>query len=61
MNSKQAVQDAGTIDTWFSEHGFDQVALEEMAKLGYVNSCFGIDSEDIVNELYPVKSDASRG
>ena len=57
---KQAVQDAGAIDKELNEHGFDQAALETAAKLGYVNSCFGIDSEDameVVEEFYSVETD----
>ena len=57
---KQAVQDAGVIDRELSEHGFDQAALEAAAKLGYVNSSFGVDSEDeveMVDEFYPVETD----
>ena len=56
---KQAVQDAQSIDAELSEHGFDQAALEAAAKLGYVNSCFGVDSEDsmeVVEEFYPVEN-----
>jgi len=57
---KQAVQDAQSIDAELSEHGFDQAALEAAAKLGYVNSCFGVDSEDamdVVEEFYAVETD----
>ena len=46
-----------------SEHGFDQAALELAAKQGYVNSCFGVDSDEafeVVEEFYPVEaSDAN--
>ena len=55
---KDAVQHARAIDNELSEHGFDQAALEEAAKLGYVNSCFEIDSDgllDVVEEFYPVE------
>lgn len=48
------------IDSELSEHGFDQAALEEAAKLGYVNSCFEIDSDGLLNvveEFYPVETD----
>ncbi len=48
---KQAVQDAQAIDKELSEHGFDQAALEEAAKQGYVNSCFEIDSDGRVKFL----------
>ena len=57
---KQAVQDAQAIDQELSEHGFDQAALEEAAKQGYVNSCFEIDSDglmDVAEEFYPVETD----
>lgn len=57
---KDAVQHARAIDNELSEHGFDQAALEEAAKLGYVNSCFEIDSDsllDVVEEFYPVETD----
>ena len=56
---RDAVSNAQAIDSELSEHGFDQAALEEAAKKGYVNSCFGIDSEDafeVVEEFYPVES-----
>ena len=57
---KDAVQQAKTIDSELSEHGFDQAALEEAAKQGYVNSCFEVDSDgllDVVEEFYPVETD----
>ena len=57
---KQAVQDAQAIDKELSEHGFDQAALEEAAKQGYVNSCFEIDSDgmlDTAEEFYSVEID----
>ena len=57
---KQAVQDAGAIDSELSEHGFDQAALEIAAKQGYVNSCFEVDSDnllDVAEEFYPVDTD----
>ena len=56
---KQAVQDAQAIDAELSEHGFDQAALEEAAKQGYVNSCFEIDNDEafaVVEEFYPVET-----
>ena len=60
---KDAVSNAQAIDSELSEHGFDQAALELAAKQGYVNSCFGVDSEEVfevVEEFYPVEeSDAS--
>ena len=55
---KQAVQDAGAIDRELSAHGFDQAALEVAAKLGYVNSCFEVDADDmadVVEEFYPME------
>ena len=57
---KDAVQQAKAIDTELSEHGFDQAALEEAAKQGYVNSCFEVDSDnllDVAEEFYPVETD----
>ncbi|MGP9692985.1 recombination directionality factor, partial [Psychrobacter sp. AOP30-A2-5] len=57
---KQAVQDAQSIDCELSEHGFDQAALEIAAKQGYVNSCFEVDSDnllDVAEEFYPVEAD----
>ena len=57
---KQAVQDAQAIDSELSEHGFDQAALEEAAKQGYVNSCFEIDGDDlaeVAEEFYPMEVD----
>lgn len=57
---KQAVQDAGAIDAELSEHGFDQAALEVAAKQGYVNSCFEVDDDnllDVAEEFYPVETD----
>ena len=61
---KDAVQHARAIDNELSEHGFDQAALEEAAKQGYVNSCFEVDSDgllDVVEEFYPVETeDVSR-
>ena len=59
---KDAVQHARAIDNELSEHGFDQAALEEAAKQGYVNSCFEMDNDEafeVVEESYPVEvSDA---
>ena len=60
LTLKDAVQHARAIDNELSEHGFDQAALEEAAKQGYVNSCFEIDSDgllDVVEEFYPVETD----
>ena len=57
---KQAVQDAQAIDAELSEHGFDQAALEEAAKQGYVNSSFEIDNDgllDVAEEFYPMETD----
>ena len=53
---KDAVQQAKAIDTDLSEHGFDQAALEQAATLGYANSCFEVDGDemsDVVEEFYP--------
>ena len=60
MTLNQAVQDAGLIDAELSEHGFDQAALEAAAKQGYVNSCFEIDSDgllDVAEEFYPMETE----
>ena len=61
---KEAVSNAQTIDNELSEHGFDQAALEEAAKQGYVNSCFEVDIDEtfaVVEEFYPVEtSDANQ-
>ena len=57
---KQAVQDAQAIDAELSEHGFDQAALEQAAKQGYVNSSFEIDNDgllDVAEEFYPMETD----
>lgn len=57
---KQAVQDAQVIDAELSEHGFDQAALEQAAKQGYVNSSFEIDNDgllDVAEEFYPMQTD----
>ncbi len=57
---KEAVQQAGAIDKELKEHGFDQDALEEAAKRGYVNSSFEIDSDgllDMAEEFYPMETD----
>ena len=59
---KDAVQHAGAIDRELSEHGFDQAALEEAAKQGYVNSCFEVDSDgllDVAEEFYPIETEDS--
>jgi hypothetical protein len=59
---KDAVQDAVAIDRELGEHGFDQAALEAAAKHGYSNSCFEIDSDDlldVVEEFYPTETDAA--
>lgn len=45
---KQAVRDAQGIDKKLIEHGFDQAALEVATKLGYVNSCFEVDSDGLL-------------
>ena len=58
--TKDAVQHAGAIDRELSEHGFDQAALEEAAKQGYVNSCFEVDSDgllDVAEDFYPAETD----
>ena len=60
---KDAVQQAKAIDTELSENGFDQVALEQAATLGYANSCFEVDGDemsDVVEEFYPVADDSNQ-
>lgn len=57
---KEAVQHASAIDKELKEHGFDQAALEEAAKLGYVNSAFEIYNDgvfEVIEEFYPVETD----
>ena len=59
---KEAVSDAQAIDHELIEHGFDQAALETTAKQGYVDSCFEIDSDgllDVAEEFYPMNTDQS--
>ena len=53
---KDAVQHAKAIDSELSEYGFDQSALDDAAKIGYANSCFEVDGDemsDVVEEFYP--------
>ena len=43
-------------------NGFDQAALEQAAKQGYVNSCFEVDGDDlaeVAEEFYPMETDAA--
>ena len=57
---KDAVQQAKAIDAELCEHGFDQAALEAAAKQGYVNSCFEVDSDgmlDVAEEFYPMETE----
>ncbi len=58
-SSKEAVQNGQAIDAELSEHGFDQAALEQAAKQGYVNTSFEIDNDgllDVAQEFYPMQT-----
>lgn len=55
ISLKQAVENAQAIYAAQRQSGFDQQALEEVAKLGYANSAFEVDSEEglaVVEEFY---------
>ena len=55
VNLKEAVQNAQAIFAEQQQCGFNQQALEEVAKLGYANSAFEVDSDEglaIVEEFY---------
>lgn len=61
VSLKQAVEMAQAIYAEQMKCGFNQAALEEVAKLGYTNSAFEIDSEEglaIVEEFYPDGTDS---
>lgn len=55
VNLKDAVENAQAIHAQQLQSGFNQQALEEVAKLGYANSAFEMDGDDgmsIVEEFY---------
>lgn len=55
INLKDAVENAQAIHAQQLQSGFNQQALEEVAKLGYANSAFEMDADDgmsIVEEFY---------
>lgn len=56
---KEAVENAQAIFKEQQRSGFNQQALEEVAKQGYANSAFEVDSDEggeIVDEFYPVEN-----
>lgn len=56
---KEAVENAQAIFKEQQQSGFNQQALEEVAKQGYANSAFEVDSDEggeIVDEFYPVEN-----
>ena len=55
INLKDAVENAQAIHAEQVKSGFNQQALEDVAKLGYANSAFEMDGDDgmsIVEEFY---------
>lgn len=55
INLKDAVENAQAIFAQQQQSGFNQQALEEVAKLGYANSAFEVDSDErmaIIEEFY---------
>lgn len=55
VSLKDAVENAQAIHAQQLQSGFNQQALEEVAKLGYANSAFEVDADDgiaIVEEFY---------
>lgn len=55
VSLKDAVENAQAIHAQQLQSGFNQQALEEVAKLGYANSAFEVDSDEglaIVEEFY---------
>lgn len=55
VNLKDAVENAQAIHAEQVKSGFNQQALEEVAKLGYANSAFEVDVDEgmaIVEEFY---------
>lgn len=58
-NLQQAIQMAKEIDQQSKEIGFNQSALDQMARQGYGNACFevgGEESLDVVDEFYTDES-----
>lgn len=61
VNLKDAVENAQAIHTQQLQSGFNQQALEEVAKLGYANSAFEVDNDEgltIVEEFYSADADS---
>ncbi|ELO6156028.1 hypothetical protein QVL04_005016 [Escherichia coli] len=59
VNLQQAIQTAQDIDQQSKASGFNQHALDQMARQGYGNARFEVDSEegmDLVGEFYVEKS-----
>jgi len=60
VSLKDAVENAQAIHAQQLQSGFNQQALEEVAKLGYANSAFEVDSDEglaIVEEFYNADAD----
>lgn len=61
VSLKDAVENAQAIHAEQLKSGFNQQALEEVAKLGYANSAFEVDSDEglaIVEEFYNENANA---
>ncbi len=61
VSLKDAVENAQAIHAQQLQSGFNQQALEEVAKLGYANSAFEVDSDEglaIVEEFYNTDADS---
>ena len=61
VSLKDAVENAQAIHAQQLQSGFNQQALEEVAKLGYANSAFEVDSDEglaIVEEFYNADADS---
>ena len=61
VSLKEAVENAQVIHAQQLQSGFNQQALEEVAKLGYANSAFEVDSDEglaIVEEFYNADADS---
>lgn len=62
VSLKDAVENAQAIHAQQLQSGFNQQALEEVAKLGYANSAFEVDSDEglaIVEEFYNADADSN--
>ncbi len=63
VSLKEAIAQAKQLDSELKESGFDQLALDKVAREGYHNAQIEINDEDsleVVEEFYPIEENANQ-